>query len=173
MKNWVLGVFWSMMVQTIKNVKLTPSSHTICRKQHYFWSSSMKVMLRPKVAQFTDSFSLSLYMNTCKVFITIWIAGDFSSDIWKQCSLSALTRITYFPYVRSHPRQSKAYSFIGKKSKGGHLSHYVICVEGCLRLQKNIDLRPINRRNTTSQQFLCKWTFIWVFCMGKQENATF
>ena len=46
-------------------------------------------------------------------------------------------------------------------------------MEGCLRLQKNIGLRPINRRNTTSQRFLCKWAFIWVICMGNTGKCHF
>ena len=49
------------------------------------------------------------------------------------------------------------------------------CVEGCLRqnIQKNIGLRPINRRNTTSKRFWWKCSFIWVFCIGNTEKCHF
>ena len=74
----------------------------------------------------------------------------------------------------SHPRQSKAYSFTGKKILGGgQLSHHVFCVEGCLRLQNNIGLRPINGRNATMKLLWCKWAFIWVFCIGNTRKCHF
>ena len=56
---------------------------------------------------------------------------------------------------------------------GGHLSHYVFCVEGCLRLQKNIGLRPMNRRNTTSKRFWWKWPYICVLCIGNTGKCHF
>ena len=47
------------------------------------------------------------------------------------------------------------------------------CVEECLWLQKNIGLRPINRRNTTLQRFLWKWPSIWVLRIGNTGKCHF
>ena len=61
--------------------------------------------------------------------------------------------IIFFTAVSSTYLNKGSLTYIpsAKKSRGGgHHSHYVFCVEGCLRLQKNIGLRPLNRRNTTS-----------------------
>ena len=69
------------------------------------------------------------------------------------------------PTVRSHPRQSKAYSFTVFYVN-------VFYVEGCARLQKNIGLRPINRtllRNDFCENGPLYGCFVWEI----KENATF
>ena len=127
------------------------------------------------------TFALVLLLATVTIFVVKQINSlhqgySFALDQWKGVNMQILYMLiisgsSFYPNAVSST--SKAYSFIDKKSKGGHLSDYVFCVEGCLRLQKNIVLRPINRRNTASQRFWCKWALIWVFCIGKPLFSTY
>ena len=54
-----------------------------------------------------------------------------------------------------------------KKSWGGQLSHYVISIEGCLGLHKNLGSRLVNRRNTILKRFLWFLWFLLMFYLGK------
>ena len=62
---------------------------------------------------------------------------------------------------------SLTYMFTGTKILEGQLSHHVISIEGCLRLQKNLGSRPVNRRN------FILYPFWWWGALGIFTNVLY
>ena len=118
--------------------------------------------------------------QTCKylLFIHCWIllnsnrggGGNWFKIMRKIKETNLFTKLIGLIHVNLKPIPSQAKKSMGL---GGHLSHYVFCAEGCLRIQKNIGLRPIKRRNTASKRFWWKWPFIWVFYIENTGKCHF
>ena len=61
--------------------------------------------------------------------------------------------------------------FISRKILG-KLSHHVILIEGCLRLQKNLGSMPVNHKNTTLYPFWRWGGCLLMFYMGKHWKTS-
>ena len=156
---------WSFISSLFILIIRRSCSHSGNRNPESF---AAKVSLTMKAIKYPP---LTVAFLQNKVYMDCWIR-IFCYYSFKELQLFIFTEsekvINGLIHVNLKPTPSQA-----KKSRGGHLSHYVFCVEGCLRLQKNIGLRPINRRNTASQRFWCKWAFTWVFCIGNTGKFHF